>query len=102
VYESLDGDSESPSLAVENDCTARAVWIQDIVDLGGPGTTRNVYSTRNNFDAPPEEWGNALLVSDYGLNSTPVIVVDSAGNVSALWEFYGATGEEIWFNRLGD
>lgn len=102
LYESLDGDSETPSVAVETDCTARAVWIQDIVDFGGPGTTRNVYSTRNFFDAAPDDWGNALLVSDYGLNSSPVILVDGAGNVSALWEFYGATGEEIWFNRLGD
>jgi hypothetical protein len=102
IYESPEGDSESPSLVVESDCTARTVWIQDIVDLGGPGTTRNVYSSRHAADALPEEWGNALLVSDYGLNSSPVILVDSAGNVSALWEFYGATGEEIWFNRLGD
>lgn len=102
VYESLDGDSDTPSVAVETDCTARAVWIQDVVGLGGPGTTRNVYSTRNFFDAAPDDWGNALLVSDYGLSSTPVILVDGDGNVSALWEFYGATGEEIWFNRLGD
>ena len=105
VYESLDGDSETPVLALDtfdSECTARAIWIQDVVDLGGPGTTRNVYSTRNSFDDLPEDWGNALLVSDYGLNSSPVLLVDGDGNVTALWEFYGAAGEEIWFNRLGD
>jgi len=41
-------------------------------------------------------------VSDYGLNASPLLLVDGAGNVTAMWEFYGATGEEIWFNRLGD
>lgn len=102
VYESLDGDAESPSLVVQDDCTARAVWLQEVVDVGGPGTTRNVYSTTNFFDATPDDWGPALLVSQYGLSSTPVIVVDGDGNVSALWEYYGASGEEIWFNRLGD
>lgn len=102
VHESLEGDSETPYLVVDAECTAHAVWIQDVVDLGGPGTTRNVYSTQNAFDQLPEEWGNPLLVSEFGLNSSPVILVDGTGNVSALWEFYGATGEQIWFNRLGD
>lgn len=105
LHESLDGDSETPSLAVDSvdsACTARAVWIQEVVDLGGPGTTRNVYSTRNSFDDLPEDWGDALLVSDYGLSSSPLLLVDEAGNVTAMWEYYGATGDEIWFNRLGD
>ena len=102
IQESLDGDSEEPTLIVDQDCNARTVWVQDVVSLGGPGTTRNIYSSRLFFTDAPDQWGNALLVSDYGLNSTPVILADGNGNVMALWEVYGAAGEEIWWNRLGD
>lgn len=98
VFESADGAAEAPSIAMDANCNAIVVWIQEVVDLGGPGTTRNVYSSFLAIDST--EWSNAVLVSRYGLNSTPIVVVDGDGEITALWEYYGATGEQIWFNRI--
>lgn len=100
VHESPEGDAEAPFVATAPGCDAVAVWIQEIVDLGGPGTTRNVYSAE--LDIEDTTWDPALLVSQYGLNQDPRLVIDGDGRTTALWEFYGPGGEEIWSNRLGD
>lgn len=98
VFESPDGSSETPSIAMDGACTAVVVWIQEVVDLGGPGVTKNVYSSGLAIDSG--NWTDAVLVSRYGLNSTPVVLIDDDGEITALWEYYGATGEQILFNRI--
>lgn len=93
------GNARDPEIAVDVNGEALAVFTQQVVELGGPGVTENVYSHRIGLQDTSAS-GPVFVASKFGGNSDPQLVIGSGGAATAVWLRYGAAGNEIWFNRL--
>lgn len=93
------GNARDPEVAVDVNGEALAVFTQQVVELGGPGVTENVYAHRIGLQDTSAS-GPVFVASKFGGNWAPQLVIGSGGAATAVWLRYGAAGNEIWFNRL--
>lgn len=93
------GNAADPVARFYPDGDVMAVFTQQVVGLGGPGATENVYAQRIAV-LDTTETHPVMLVSKYGLNVHPALVIGSGGAATAVWTQLGTGGQEIWFNRL--
>ena len=93
ALQTTDGEAISdPQLAINQNDQVRLVWMQT------DGTTWNIYSRQ--YDAPTDTWGdNELVESNNGQAWYPQIILDAAGNSTAVWSHFGGTQSGILASR---
>jgi hypothetical protein len=88
LIENNAGNANNPSVAMDINGNASAVWTQS------DGIFDSVYDNRFTVGSG---WGDAALIETTTGNATdPQIVLDSNGNGFAIWDH----GNDIWVNRF--
>ncbi|MBI5055613.1 MAG: hypothetical protein HZB61_03225 [Nitrospirae bacterium] len=86
------GDALNPTIAVDSNGNAAAVWEQ------WDGLMNSIWANRYTAGSG---WGTAGLIEtdDTGNASRPQVAVDSNGNAIAVWYQWDGSTNNIWTNR---
>lgn len=86
------GNATIARVVVDTNGNVMAVWTQD------NGATSNAWANR--YSIATDSWGVAEKIeSDAGFVITPQIIVDGAGNVTAVWRQDNLPFDNLWANR---
>ncbi len=88
----LTGGIATPDVAVGQDGSAVAVWVQS------DGALNNIWANRY---VPGNDWGTAKLIEtgDTGHANWPNVAVDADGDAVAVWHQSDGTRANIWANQ---
>jgi hypothetical protein len=88
----LTGGIATPDVAVGQDGSAVAVWVQS------DGALNNIWANRY---VPGNDWGTAKLIEtgDTGHANWPNVAVDADGDAVAVWHQSDGTRTNIWANQ---
>ena len=87
----LSGPSARPQVAIDTNGNVEAVWEKN------DGVRNNIWANRY---VPGPGWGNPELIEtdNSGDASLPQVVLNSAGNTTAVWKQTDGTNYSIWAN----
>ncbi len=86
------GNASIARVVVDANGNVTVVWTQD------DGTTTNAWANR--YSITTGSWGVAEKIEgDAGFAITPQIIVDGAGNVTAVWRQDNLPFDNLWANR---
>jgi hypothetical protein len=91
------GDAYAPSIVLN--ATSKdiiAVWYQS------DGTRYNMWAGRNAAGAGTWTSVGKIETTDLGSVSAPKVVIDSAGNVTAIWRQADGSRNDMWSNRFNN